>query len=557
MKKFFASEYGIVPDKNKSYGADIADMLEHIGDDSEIFFDKGTYIFDFKDAFKRKYSISNTLSTEQQSISIILENRKNLILDFQGSELLFTGWQTPMAIDCCHNITIRNVSIDWKTPTLAEGIVLGVEENLITLQIDNTKFPHVVKNNVLYFTEEYWGESSYWAAMEYDQNTLRVRPNSADKVLDAEFKEVDENIVEMTGCFEMMPLEGNYLALRHGMRTQAGVFCQESKDICFENVSVHNTCGIAFVCQFSENIRMNSVAIIPNEQRGRFVTSSHDDALQFSNCKGYIELQNCRFRGMFDDAVNVHGTSTRIVDIKGNTVIGEFVEKCSNGFQRYMKKGDKISFLNCKNMNAYTCNEVDSFRLLNDERFEVIFLTKLTDDIRIGDAMENLTNTPAVHIQNCYFGSSRARGVLVATPGKTLICNNVFDTSGSAILASGDANGWFESGACNDVTISNNVFTEHCLSSVYEFGKGIISFYPVIHEPHNSIGFHRNICISNNHFIASDCRVLYALCVKNISFEDNQIVCFEREYKGTSCTQYEYCSDVKEKNNHVVGWFLN
>ena len=555
MKKIFASEYGIVPDRTQSYGLDIADLIERVGGDSEIFFTTGTYIFDFKDIINRKYSISNTFPVEQQSISIVLENRKNLILDFQGSKLLFTGWQTPISIDCCHNVTIKNLSIDWVTPTLAEGIVLGTEHDKITLQIDNTKFPHVVKNGSLYFIEEYWGESSYWAAMEYDQNTLRVRPGAADKVLHADFTAVDENIVEMTGPFGLLPLKGNYLALRHGMRTQPGVFCQDSKDICFENVSVYNSCGISFVCQFSENITMNQVSVIPNELRGRFVTSSHDDALQFSNCKGKIEIQNCRFRGMFDDAVNVHGTNTRIVDIIGNTVIGEFVEKCSSGFRQYAKTGDNISFINCKSMNTYAWNEVDSFRLLDDERFEIIFSTDLSDEVGIGDAMENLTNTPAVHIQNCCFGSSRARGVLVATPGKTVICHNVFDTSGSAILASGDANGWFESGACTDVTISHNVFTEHCLSSDYEFGKGIISFYPVIPEPHNSNGFHRNICISNNQFTASDCRVLYALGVKNITFKDNHVVCFDRSNNGKPCTQYEYCNDVKEKNNCVVDWF--
>ena len=552
MKTILAAEHGILPNQNKPYASLIADLIEQAGDNTVIVFEAGTYLFDFADTVRRSYAVSNTFSVDKQAVSLVLENRNNVTLDFGGAELLFNGWQSAFALDGCRDITVKNATIDWQTPTSAEGTVLNADFSEITLHIDNAQFPHCVKNDTLYFTENAWGENAYWASMEYDKDFLRVRGESADRVLKAKAVAVDENTVKLIGAFTVPPMVGNYLALRHGERTHAGVFCQESTDIRFENVTVHNSCGIAFVCQFCENVAMESVAVVPNEAKGRLITSAHDDAMQFSNCKGAVNVINCRFRGMFDDSVNVHGTSTRITERSSDRLCGEFVEKCSAGFAAYAKAGDEISFINRNTMDAYATATVQSFRLLNNDQFELIFTEALPQDVKVEDAMENLTNTPTVRIENCCVGSARARGVLVATPKSTVIAHNVFDTSGSAILISGDANGWFESGACKDVIIDDNQFTEHCLSGEYQFGDGIISLSPVIPDPQNSRGFHQNIRITNNRFTVSDRRVLYAFGTKGIRFADNTIAVFDRSGRDSTYTCYEYCSDIVEENNRIL-----
>ena len=99
-------------------------------------------------------------------------------------------------------------------------------------------------------------------------------------------------------------------------------------------------------------------------------------------------------------------------------------------------------------------------------------LSRLPEAVIPGDALENLTWTPEVIIKNSFFGSNRARGILMSTPGKVVIENNVFESSGSAILIPGDANGWYESGAVTDVLIRNNVFNDPCMTSMYQFCEG-------------------------------------------------------------------------------------
>lgn len=554
-KKIYAAEHGILPGNKQNYAADITRLTKDAGNGAEIIFERGTYLFEYENTVRRSYSISNTSDPGSQSVSIVLEDLDNVTLDFQDSVLMFTGWQMPFAIDGCRNVTVKNASFDWQTPTSAEGVVTEADHTHVVLHINNSAFPHTVKDGELFFTESCREPLPFWAAMEYDKDTLRVRKGAGDTFPETRVSEIDENTVKMNAFFAVPPEKGNYLALRFGERNHAGVFCQECSDIRFENLRLYNSCGIAFVCQFCENVTMNGIAVVPNEARGRLVTSAHDDAMQFSNCKGRIIIENCRFRGMFDDSVNVHGTSTVVTQIKGRTVTGEFREKDSAGFSRYARKGDIISFIDRRTMDSFSSAEVEEFGLTDKTHFEITFTENVPDTVKTDAAMENLTNTPDVLIENCCVGSTRARGVLVSTPGKVVIKNNVFDTSGSAILCSGDANGWFESGACRDVTVTNNVFTEHCLSSNYQFGEGIISLFPVICEPQNSGGFHRNVRITNNHFTVSDRRVLYALCVNGLVFSDNTVICFDRGGSGRAYTKLEYCRDVTEQSNRYFECF--
>ena len=549
IKRWFAAEYGVLPNQSGSITAALTALLSEIGDDSEIVFECGTYRFDIAQAATRKYAISNTFPTEQQAVSLLLENKRRVTLDFGGSTLLFNGWQIPIAVDNCTDIIIKNAAIDWMTPTAAEARVLAADENEITLHIDSERFPHTVDDGVLYFLGDGF-KNEYWASMEYDRETLQVRGASADRILNATFTAVDESTVVMHGTFAVPPLVGNYLAMRHGKRTQAGIFCQASSHLRFEHIRLHNTCGIGMVCQFCDTVTISQSDVLPNMKKGRLVTSSHDDALQFSGCRGQVTIDNCRFRGMFDDAVNVHGTSTVITAIDGALVRGRFAESCSAGFAMYAKAGDVFSFMDRSTMDPYTRATVVSFSLTSREEFEITFTEPLPDTVRVGDAMENISSTPRVLIENCYVGSARARGVLVATPRPVLIRNNVFDTSGSAILMSGDANGWFESGACLDVSICDNEFTAHCLSGEYQFGDGIISLSPVVERPENSRGFHRHIAVCRNRFTVADSRVLYAFCVNDLTFAENTVIRVPTVEGEQPCyTRYEYCTDVTECDN--------
>jgi hypothetical protein len=140
-----------------------------------------------------------------------------------------------------------------------------------------------------------------------------------------------------------------------------------------------------------------------------------------------------------------------------------------------------------------------------------------------------------------------------------IIEKNVFESSGSAILIPGDANGWYESGAVTDVLIRNNIFNDPCMTSMYQFCEGIISIYPEIPKPDINKPFHRNIRIENNEFHPFDYPVLYAKSVDGLTFTGNTLIRsnrFEPFHSRKSTFTFENCMNIQIKGNSYEGEIL-
>lgn len=522
MKQIFAASCGVLPDTKEDCTAKFASLIRENPAGARIEFSQGVYQFSAQNALHRSYHISNSDPAAQRNVSILLENCRDLTLDFAGSTLLFSGQTIALALSACENVTIRNAKIDWDVPFTAEGRIVEASETQIAAAIDPQRFAHHVDGGRLFFDGPGW-TSAYFGAMEFDSDTKLVREGAGDTIGKVTASMREDGAVLLDGAFSPVPRVGNFLVLRHGARIHPGLFCQNSSSITLQNMTFYSTCGLGALFQFTKDITVERVSFEPNCARGRQVSSSHDDGLHFSNCAGKIAVSHCRFRGLMDDAINVHGTSARIDEADGKTVCGRFCHPQSVGFSHWAKAGDTIAFLKSSTLNTVSTARVRSFALMTPETFELELDETVPDAIRAGDALENLTNTPAFDCCENDFGSGRARGVLVTTPQPVRIVGNRFETSGAAILLCGDANAWYESGACRDVEICENTFAAHCLTSSYQFCGGVISIAPEIANRAESEGFHRNLRIHGNTFFCPARPLLYAHCAKDVTFAENTI----------------------------------
>lgn len=463
----------------------------------------------------RHYFISNSEPAAAHTVGVLLEGARDQTLDFRGETLRFEQEAIAIALDGCENITIENAVIDWSIPFSAEGTILTASPEAVTVAIDPEKYPHHVEDGTLVFTGPGW-TSRYFGAIEFDKDG-RVRAGAGDT-----FPPVTADItpsgVELRGAFSVVPQVGNTLVLRHGVRSHPGFFCQNSKNITLRNVTFHATCGLGALFQFCENITVQHVSFVPGP--GRRVLSGHDDGLHFSNCRGQILVEDCRFQGLMDDPINVHGTSVQVLSHSGGLVQGRFGHPQSIGFATWAAPGDQLSILDCRTLNALGTAVVKSFSLSDPVHFTLELDRPLPAGVDL--ALENLTNTPRLLCRRNFFGSCRARGLLVTTPRTVVIEDNTFESSGSAILLSGDANAWYESGVCRDVTIRRNRFF-HCLTSYYQFCEGVISLCPEIPDKAGSSGFHENIAITDNLFDCPGVPALYAHCARQIRFSQNTL----------------------------------
>jgi hypothetical protein len=559
------SDFGLKPDTRENAVKTVQKALEICKTKSNpvLVFPKGRYDFWPQYAIEKLYYESNTDVIPLRRCAILIENMKNLTIDCMGSDFVYHDRIQPFTVDKSTDIIIKNLNIDWDIPLTAQAEILAVTEKYIDIAINVQESPYIIENDKLVFVGEGW-KSRWGGVMEFEGDTKFVAPGTGDSgCLGAGYQnykaqELKSGLVRLNYEFKRKPAKGNWLVLRHSSRDHAGTFIIDSRNVTILNMNMYHNAGLGILSQYSEHLTFRNVNCVPNLSKNR-ILSGHDDGFHYSNCKGLITIDNCRFLALMDDPVNVHGTSVRVMEKKDeNTLVCKFMHNQSIGFV-WARPGEKIGFIENEAMNTFAYGTVKLFTVVTPEIFELTFSEPVPVNIETGDALENLTWTPDVIIKNSFFGSNRARGILMSTPGKVIIENNIFESSGSAILIPGDANGWYESGAVKDVLISNNKFNDPCMTSMYQFCGGIISIYPEIPAADIEKPFHRNIRIENNEFHPFDYPVLYAKSVDGLTFTGNKLVRstrFKPFHSSKATFTFEDCLKIKIAGNSFEGELL-
>jgi hypothetical protein len=533
IQRVNVADFGILANSGESITGKINELIDSLGDeDAMVVFPEGRYDFYPDSNYLKTYHETNTYDVNPKRLAVFIEKKKNITIDGQGSSFIFHGHMQPFTLDNSEGITIKNVNIDWDRPLTAESEVLEADSKHILIKIDTTQFPYRIHEKGLTFTpeeglEEEWRLTGGSWLIEFTQEHI-IPAHTGDQgcvrgdLKNVGYRELEPGIVLMEGDFTKTPIPGNHLVMRHSTRDHAGLFCFHSKDIQLEDINVYHTSGLGVLFQYCENITARRVNLIPNPEKNRYL-SGHDDGLHFMGCKGEIVIDDCDGIGLMDDPINIHGTYVPITDIiDATTVKCTFKHDMSQGLI-WAQPGDDILFIDNRAMTTVGGGKVAGFELLDEKTFTLQFQDAIPDTVATGIVLENLSWTPDVTITHCYAGSNRARGYLISTPGKVLIENNIFETSGSAILIAGDARYWYESGATKDITIRNNEFRSACNSSSYQYCHAVISIFPEISEPDPQRPYHQNIRIENNSFNPFDYPILYAFSVDGLKFTDNAI----------------------------------
>jgi hypothetical protein len=563
IKKINVSDHGIVANTKQSITSKINKLIEGLnGEAVTIIFPKGRYDFYPDSNYFRPYFETNTYDVNPKRLAILLDKKKNITIDAQGSDFIYHGHIQPFTVDNSENITIKNVNIDWDKPLTAESEVIEADSTHILIKIDTNQFPYTVHEKGLTLAADNWEaewklSGGSWL-IEFNKAHIIPAHTGDHGCVNGDFKnvhytEAGPGLVLMEGDFTKTPGIGNYLIIRHSIRDHAGIFLFHSKNSKLENVNVYHTSGLGILSQYCENIEMKKVNMIPNPNKNRYL-SGHDDGLHFMGCKGEIIIDDCDAQGLMDDPINIHGTYVPVVErINDNAIKCNYAHSMSLGLI-WAKSGDSVGFIDKKTMNTVGTGIISRFEILDKNTFILEFQNKIPAILSAEHSLENLSWTPNATITNCFVGSNRARGYLISTPGKVLIENNIFETSGSAILIAGDANYWYESGAVQDITIRNNEFRSPCNSSSYQFCNAIISIFPEIPEADSLHPYHKNIKIENNTFNPSDYPILYAKSVDGLSFKNNTIT-RSYDYVPWHFQKYSFlfdaCKNVEISGNKI------
>ncbi|MEI7832221.1 MAG: right-handed parallel beta-helix repeat-containing protein [bacterium] len=498
-----------------------------IGPDAVLYFPPGRYNFWPLAGHERDYYESNTEVVNPRRLAMLFDDLHDFILDGGGSRFIFHDRIQPISVERCSNITLQHLSIDWQVPMGAEAEVVAVTAEYIDLQIDPLAHPFEIENDAIFLLGEGWREM-IGGVHPFMADGIHCLPGGGDGWLNPGWHtwratRLADNRVRMYGAAPPVLHVGSWLVLRCGARDHAGIFLTESQHITINDLSLHHCTGLGILAQYCENLYINEYRVEPSP--ARHVLSGHDDGLQVSNCRGQVQVRNCRFRGLMDDPINVHGTSVAIIrrSEDGTALRCRFMHSQAIGMP-WGHPGDEVAVISPENMLRLAVCTIDSFTMHDEREFTITCAAGWPAAAQPVFALENLTWAPEVEIRDSEFLGCRARGVLVTTPRPTLITNNLFASSGSAILISGDAHQWYESGAVQDVRIIGNTFESHCLQSKYQFCEGIISIDPHIEHPDPAAPAHKNITIEGNTFHPTGQPLLYACSVENLTFTHNTII---------------------------------
>ncbi len=556
------SDCGILP--NTDITLPLCELMKKYKTDTEFVFENADYYFSPHTEMHHDYRLSNSDVKPYRVLGIWLREHQNCIINGNGARLYFAGQMQAITLDRCKNVTVKNLTVDWKKPLVAEGIIQNVGRDYADLYIDPEAFPHYFENGTVFFdvgAEEFYPLHSGFIV--FDENNNSVARATGDMFVHKKAEALDGSVYRY--YFESVEgmRQGQTVVLRHNARVHAGIFSEKCETLIFSDITLHSCGGLGCLAQFCHNLHYERVYFLPNRQAGRRVSGGRDDGMHLTSNSGHITVTECSFLGLMDDPINVHGccvTSSKAIDSR--TLLCNYRHEQARNFLYWAEPGDEIAFIQRDDMHSVGTAAVHSYEISGEGEFVLKFQKPLSQEIielaNAGEALalDNLTHTASFSCTKNRFGSCRARSVLVSTPKQIKISQNYFCSSGSAILVAGDSNYWFESGECHDVEISNNVFTDLCLSSMYQFCDGVISVCPVVPNPKTALPYHKNIRIFDNTFDSPATPVLYAYATGGLEFKKNMIFispAAKRWHPEHTWIKLSHCSDVNIEENTMVG----
>lgn len=447
-----------------------------------------------------------------------IDSLSGFTFDGAGSVLYFHGLSGLALVTNSSHVCFENFTIDWHRPYITQADVVDMSDSHIDIRIDSLAYPYIVKDGyVRYICDDGEYDVVEDSYCNYLTPEGKVVPGTWDdyelyKVLNGPVTVLPTGVLRFHGNVRSNAPAGSRMLVYHVRYKTPWCVSLWSADLTFRNIVVHHCVGIGVLAECCTDIMIDNVDYVPSEGR---VFTGVADAFHVNYAAGKIEMKNCDIDGQGDDAINIHGKYMKVVAVDSS---GRNLVCRSKNSVPLVMAGDSVWFVTKDNMLRSRKYAAESFARRKDADWNLI-IDKPLDSALAHDELylENASRNPDVHIHDNRFGKgNRARGVLVTTPGKVIIENNVFESSGTAVLIEGDLNYWYESGGVTDVRIMHNTF-DHCRTSPW--GAAVIAVTPST----DIRGYHKGIVVSDNRFImAKGTDVLYSVDSTAVSLVGNR-----------------------------------
>lgn len=485
-----------------------------------IVLEAGDYHLYAESAATRAFHVSNHDQPPTRPIFLPIEEVENLHLKGKGKvRLIPHGMGTAILLNETKNIRLENVTIEWETPFFAQATILGFANGETQVRFLSRDTVHL-RGERMVLDGEGWRAQLLWGNL-FDGKSHMILPQTGDVNVPAARLGKDGRFILKADLSKKGAKVGDVFVMRDYARPHPVICLNRAIDTSFHGVTFRDGFGMGVLAQLSENLSFVKCASTPRSKKE--YASNTVDSIHCSNCRGRIEVVDSIFEGMMDDALNVHSTSLAIHERRDDhTILCRYMHRQAFGLDLF-RVGDKVRFIAGRTLENGPTRKVKGVVNLNDKEVLLSFAEPIPEAYQAGDAIENASWQPSVIFARNTVKNNRARGVLFTTPKSVRCLDNTFDhVSGSPILLAGDAQGWYESGACQDVVIARNRFIS-CLTSKYQYCEALISIYPEVKDlAAQKKPYHANIRIFENRVEGMKAPFLYSVSAENVTCRDNR-----------------------------------
>lgn len=483
---------------------------------NDVYDLKTTYAFE-----KFIYMTNNDGGLKNIAVPII--GKRNIVIDGHGATLNGIGRINPFYIENSHDITIKNIVIDYERPFFTQGEVIKSEPNNVVIKIDKSKYPYIVRDKALIFVGEGYQSEFTQGMLEYDKDTLEILPDTRDMEVNHNpmiCEEIEEGVVSIQNGMNAIPRVGTIVAIKHDRRLVPAISISNSKNIRFENVWIKQAGTMGLVAQFSTDITLDRFVVKPDEKSQR-VVSCNADATHFVGCEGTIDIQNSEFYAQHDDILNVHGNYLRVHKVIDNDHLILEIAHWQQVGAFSLRNGDKITICDAKTMLDIRGNYVKKVRAINNKYYEVWLEDEFVFNADNDYCIDDCQRYPRVIFKNNKGGLNRARGLLLSSRKETIIENNHLECEGAVIKISGDMCDWYESGRTDNIIIRGNKFTRR---NNVVWGRAIFDIDPEMHEFCEGRYYHKNIVITDNEIELNGFPLVFGRSIQKLEISNNTFI---------------------------------
>lgn len=447
-----------------------------------------------------------------------LADAADFTLEGNGARILVEGVLVPLLVQNSRRVTVRNLTIDWVRPAFTEAEVTAHVANGFEFRTAPGADTFTVNaGRLTALGGGDWPSGHLYNVLAFDRARREPLARSHESwQIERTHRATDlgGGRFRLEADFSQLPPVGGPVVFMHGDRVAPALVLDASDAVTLEDVTIHHALGMGVIAQACRDLTWQRVRVIPSGDR---LFSTWVDAVHAVDCGGFIKILDCEFRGMFDDGANLHGVHRRVASWPAHDrVVVESMHHQQVGVV-YSRPGDTIQFADLATLSPVTEAVVRSVRVINS-RLQELMLDRPLPDLAAESARALCVrrNDPAMitEIRRCVIGPNRGRALLLTNPGKIIVEENRFHSSGNAIEIPPDTSYWWESGPVADVRIERNHFNA-CGYAMC--GQHLL----VVHAPEGDSALHGRVVFSHNTVSLSGASLVQARRLAHLEMRGN------------------------------------